>query len=397
MPSHHHGNTDNLPKYGARTERNSTMPQTSPTPNQRLVTELKVSAHLMLLDPGLFCIFHAPGAPAPDPATGLPGVRVSQPPTTIEGMLSISTFNADGWLGGEGNAALVRVGSQPAHVLITIYQAAGSAAEAPKLQVLRLSEVAGARTAQPLPPAEVRSAPPADSHPAGTPQAGAAPAGTKLEVAAHVQRRGDLLSRLGEWMGQRGSQNWIEGFGISPNSLVDPGEIEYQAVLGKGWLSPWSEGGNYCGSRGMALPILGLRVRLKGQAADRFDIRVSASFTDGSQVGPVDGTQTAESPDLAPLEAFLVEILPREGARMGAVPDEDEPEPEAAPRRSIGRGVSAKPSRAAPAPAKPKVAALKRGVRKPPDKPSPKPLRGAAAMPTRHSGPPGKAGGKGRR
>ena len=376
------------------------MSQTSPTPNQRLVTELKVSAHLMLLDPGLFCIFHAPGAPVPDAATGLPGVRVSRPPTTVDGMLSISTFNADGWLGGEGNAALVRVASQPSHVLITIYQAAGSTVEAPKLQVLRLSDTPGAAArAVPPPPQETRPASPADQRLGETQAAGAVQAGTKLEVAAHVQRRGDLLSRLGEWMGQRGSQNWIEGFGISPNSLVDPSEIEYQAVLGKGWLSPWAEGGNYCGSRGMALPILGLRVRLKGRAVDRFEIRVSASFTDGSQVGPVDGTQTAESPDLAPLEAFLVEILPRAGAGPAAVPDDDEPEAEAVPRRqAIGRGVVAKPSRAAPPPAKPKVAALKRGVRKPLDKPNVKPLRGGAGpMPGRHGGPAGKAGSKGRR
>ncbi len=376
------------------------MSQTSPTPNQRLVTELKVSAHLMLLDPGLFCIFHAPGAPVPDAATGLPGVRVSRPPAAVDGMLSISTFNADGWLGGEGNAALVRVASQPSHVLITIYQAAGSTVEAPKLQVLRLSDTAGAAArAVPSPPHATQPALPADQRPGETQVAGAAQAGTKLEVAAHVQRRGDLLSRLGEWMGQRGSQNWIEGFGISPNSLVDPSEIEYQAVLGKGWLSPWAEGGNYCGSRGMALPILGLRVRLKGRAVDRFDIRVSASFTDGSQVGPVDGTQTAESPDLAPLEAFLVEILPREGAGPAAVPDDGELETEVVPRRrAIGRGVVAKPSRAAPAPAKPKVAALKRGVRKPLDKPSLKPLRGGAGpMPGRHGGPAGKAGSKGRR
>ena len=376
------------------------MSQTSPTPNQRLVTELKVSAHLMLLDPGLFCVFHSPGTPVPDPQTGLPGVRISRPPTSTDEMLSISTFNADGWLGGEGNAALVRVASQPSQVLVTIYQVAGSTLEAPRLQVLRLSDTGAARTA----PSPAAAAPPAAlEQRQSEPQAAAGvPAGTKLEVAAHVQRRGDVLSRLGEWMGSRGSQNWIEGFGISPNSLVDPSEIEYQAVLGKGWLSPWSEGGNYCGSRGMALPILGLRVRLKGQAADRCDIRVSASFTDGSQVGPVDGTQTAESPDLAPLEAFLVEIVPRDGVELEAAADDAQPD-DVAPAvvKPVIRSGVVKPSRGAPEPAKPskpKVAALKRGVRKPLEKPHLKPSRGAAGpVPALRSGPAGKTGNKGRR
>ena len=48
---------------------------------------------------------------------------------------------------------------------------------------------------------------------------------------------------------------------------IAPEDIEYQAVLGRNWLSPWVEGGKFCGSRGMALPLLGLKVRLKGAAA----------------------------------------------------------------------------------------------------------------------------------
>ena len=69
---------------------------------------------------------------------------------------------------------------------------------------------------------------------------------------------------LGDWLGEKGSKRWIEGFGIAPTKLLEPKDLEYQAVLGKGWLSPWVEGGQFCGSRGMALPILGLRLRLRG-------------------------------------------------------------------------------------------------------------------------------------
>ncbi len=278
------------------------MSQTSPTPNQKMVTELKVSAHLMLLDRGLFCVFHSPGGAPPDPQTGLPGVRITRPPSTHADSLSISTFNPDGWLGGEGNAALVRVSGAPSQVLVTIYQTVNSTVEAPKLQVLRLSEASAAPTQASGQAAA--AAPPAEAAPAAPEPPG------KPEVAAHVQRRGDVLTRLGDWMGVRGSQNWIEGFAIAPSRFVEPTDIEYQAVLGKGWLSPWAEGGTYCGSRGMALPILGLRVRLKNDAAERYEIRLSATFTDGTAIGPVDGTETAEAPSLAPLEAFLVEILP---------------------------------------------------------------------------------------
>ena len=44
-------------------------------------------------------------------------------------------------------------------------------------------------------------------------------------------------------------------------------------------------------------------------------MRVSATFTDGSTAGPVDGSRTCEAESLAPLEAFQVEIVPVEAAR----------------------------------------------------------------------------------
>ena len=60
--------------------------------------------------------------------------------------------------------------------------------------------------------------------------------------------------------GSRGSR-------LRPVGGIPADDIEYQAVLGRGWMSPWVEGGQFCGSRGMALPILGLRVRLRGASA----------------------------------------------------------------------------------------------------------------------------------
>ena len=355
------------------------MSQTNPTPNRNMVTELKVSAHLMLLDPGLFCVFHSPGGTPPDPRTGLPGVRITRPPATAAESLSISTFNPDGWLGGEGNAALVRVSGAPSEVLVTIYQTVNSAAEAPKLQVLRLSDA----------PQAAMRAPALAAPPAATPPT--APPG-KPEVAAHVQRRGDVLTRLGDWMGVRGSQNWIEGFAIAPSRFVESADIEYQAVLGKGWLSPWAEGGTYCGSRGMALPILGLRVRLRNEASERYEVRLSATFTDGTAIGPVDGTQTAEAPSLAPLEAFLVEILPLDGADAvdGAADEAAGEDTVSEPGLSARAKATRQPAHVEP----PRRTAPKAKAKPLPPAP---PARGVPARSSARSGPVAKAGGKGRR
>ena len=155
---------------------------------------------------------------------------------------------------------------------------------------------------------------------------------------AHVQRTGDIAGKLGDWVGTRGSQQWIEGFGLAPRDGVKPADIEYQAVLGRGWLSPWIEGGKFCGSRGMALPLLGLKVRLKGNAAKTHECSYAATFVDGSSVGPVPGGETCEAESLAALEAFQVTIHRRGG----------EPAP-----RGTRRAPSRRTSRHRPKPCRP--------------------------------------------
>jgi hypothetical protein len=276
-------------------------PAAGASPGQ--IAELRVSGHLMTLDTGLFCVFQAPGGPSPDPATGLPGVRISVPPGHAgrPDAISISTFRQDGWLGGA--AALVRVSDGPAQLLVTVYQSQRPGEPAPRLQVLRLSADAPNGAATPA------HAAPSEPSPAAEP-----------EVIAHVQRTGDVGVRFGEWVGVRGSKMWIEGFGISPLRDVAPEDIEYQAVLGRGWLSPWVEAGKFCGSRGMALPLLGLKVRLKGEAERRFACTYSATFTDGSAVGPVAAGETCEAESLAALEAFQINLHPKDAGDDATAP-----------------------------------------------------------------------------
>lgn len=289
---------------------------------QNRVAELRVSGHLMALDTGLFCVFQAAGSPPPDPATGLPGVRISQAPGLAgrPDAVSISTFRQDGWL--NGSAALVRVTQGPAQVLVTVYQSPRQGPEAaPRLQVLRLS-----------------------GDPAAVNQAAAAAAAAprqEPEVIAHVQRTGDVGGMLGEWIGTRGSKAWIEGFAVKPQQGVAPEDIEYQAVLGRGWLSPWVEGGKFCGSRGMALPLLGLKVRLKGAAARHWTCNYEATFTDGSSVGPVGMDETCEAESLASLEAFCITLRRRD------------PVPASAPEAAAAKPAAGKPAAGKPAAVKP--------------------------------------------
>ena len=269
------------------------MPQAA----KQAVTELSVTGRLMALDAGAYCVFHAPGTAAADAASGLPGVRISVPPAAngYLGTVELAGFTDGGWLAGSDDAALIRIAGGPAQVLVTIYEMPGAGQKAPQLQVIRLSPDA---------PAPV---------PAPVPAVSATP-----EISAHIYGQGDVAGRIGAWVGDRGSKRWIEGFGLAPQNGITPGDIEYQAVLGRDWMSPWSEGGQFCGSRGMSLPLLGLRVRLRGAAANTLTVQVQGTFVDGTATGPVGDGELLQSPSLAALEAFRIEILPRAAARAAA-------------------------------------------------------------------------------
>jgi hypothetical protein len=276
-------------------------PVTSAPPSRgpcEQITELRVTAHLMTLDRGLFCLLRQPTGALEGENSSLPGVRVSVPPGEHPDSIAISTFRADGWLGPSDGAALIRVAAGRAQVLVTIYQMPGSRPEtAPRIQVLRLSGnpenaavSAGAPSMNPTVQAPPEELP---------------------EVVVHVQNTGDVGQHFGTWLGTKGSKQWIEGFGISPPDGLQSEDIEYQAVLGKGWMSPWVAGGKFCGSRGMALPLLGIRVRLSEKASRTHTALYSATFTDGTEIGPVADGEPCESASLAPLETLNISIKRR--------------------------------------------------------------------------------------
>jgi hypothetical protein len=137
-------------------------------------------------------------------------------------------------------------------------------------------------------------------------------------------------------------------------------------------LSPWIEGGKFCGSRGMALPLLGLNVRLKGDAAKSHECSYFATFVDGSSVGPVPAGEACQADSLAALEAFQI-TLRRRGGAPALRPAVGRPGVAvAAPKPAIERPKVAapaakpaveRPRAAAPAPAgKPVAPTQKRGA-----------------------------------
>jgi hypothetical protein len=138
------------------------------------------------------------------------------------------------------------------------------------------------------------------------PGGGLVPAG----ITAHAQNLGDIAGSLGDWIGERRSSLWIEGFSITPPQDIPPEELLYRVVLKRDQLSPWTPSGQFCGSKGLGLPLLGFCLTLRGAAAVNYDCSYAATFVDGSVVGSAPGGQVCASATLAPLEAFQINLRP---------------------------------------------------------------------------------------
>ncbi|TDH60008.1 hypothetical protein E2C06_24345 [Dankookia rubra] len=254
------------------------------------IADIEVAAHTLLLPQGTYCL-HVTEVAEDLEAERLPGLSVAVAPGEEGGAIEVARLSGEPWLRRPGDALLVRVHAARIRLLLTSYNLARAAgATPPKIQVQRLDAPAAAAPALPeaAPPALVPTA-----------------------LLVHARRRGDLSGGYGDWVGEQADDVWIEGFAITPPAGLAAADLEYQAVLGKGWFSPWSPGGEFCGSRGMQLPILGWRINLKGDAAKNFTCNYSAVFVDGSEVGPVTVGQPCMLPDLKAVAKLRVSIVPR--------------------------------------------------------------------------------------
>ncbi|KAB0679029.1 hypothetical protein [Aureimonas leprariae] len=103
-------------------------------------------------------------------------------------------------------------------------------------------------------------------------------------VRAHLSLRGDVSGGRGSWIGGPQAPGRIEGLEIRP--IGGALALEYQvATAGRtgGW-SAWVPAGAYAGSRGKGMPLIGLRIRLRGDAPDHLELRGEALFLGASPI-----------------------------------------------------------------------------------------------------------------
>ena len=159
------------------------------------------------------------------------------------------------------------------------------------------------------------------------------PDGTRPEgnMVAHVSMRGNVVGRAGAWLGEPGSGLAIEAILIAPAAAGPPHlspALESQLIYPLGLKTPWTKGGQFCGSGGFGLGCLGMRFRLSPETAAFFDCRYDIAYADGTQQENVPGASIALSPSGAAVEAIRLHVVQRPPTPLIVLNDvDDQPTP----------------------------------------------------------------------
>jgi hypothetical protein len=100
-----------------------------------------------------------------------------------------------------------------------------------------------------------------------------------FSLLAHLARRGDVAVSPGQWAGGPETPTPIEGVEVRSEARSDA-RLELQALISgqpPRW-TDWAAPGNFVGSRGLGRPLIGVRLRIVGSDAERFEIGADALF-----------------------------------------------------------------------------------------------------------------------
>lgn len=136
-----------------------------------------------------------------------------------------------------------------------------------------------------------------------------------LIIGAHIRARGDMSFSSVPWAGRVAPGLWIESFSIKPLETFEAADVEYKGLTGSGFETPWLTDDKMCGTKGMAVPLVGFAVRLKSNPKTApYDCEYSGYFKSGATVGPLkNGAPCRSTVANDPLEGIQVRIVKRAG------------------------------------------------------------------------------------
>jgi hypothetical protein len=166
-----------------------------------------------------------------------------------------------------------------------------------------------------------------------------APAPVSLSFVAHLANRGDTAFAQNVWAGGPDAPAAVEGLQISAEGGA--AALEMQVLVGSRpprW-SEWVSSGQYAGTRGHGLPLVGVRLRLRPEAAG-VEIAAEALFL-GALVATQRGRQVEfVSPSgVDPLVGvkFAIQVVQGTGVNRAAISSPDAQAQEREPRVRVFR------------------------------------------------------------
>jgi hypothetical protein len=210
------------------------------------------------IDRGLYLVRYA----AADDQVRPPLVKVSVEPCLKEGIcLVLHPDHSDAILWQPGSCLVVSA-ENPSQLIVEVTPSDrnGSSAATVKIEALTQGEVESEL------PAEM---------PAMT-----AFAGDGIRVLGHVAGIGDVFAKADEWLAGPTAPSRIEGIAIEWPRKPEDLDIRYSVRTAK--REARSEAmralGAYAGTRGRALPVVGVALELSGRAAPRYQIAAEALY-----------------------------------------------------------------------------------------------------------------------
>jgi hypothetical protein len=109
-----------------------------------------------------------------------------------------------------------------------------------------------------------------------------------------------------------GDRLWIEAFALTSAGTLPSDAVEYCAITADGFQTPWLSNRMLCGSRGRGIPLLGCAIRLKPEAAEKYQCTYTCHFVSGKILGPIgNGDLCCSETPMDPLWGIELQLTER--------------------------------------------------------------------------------------
>ena len=241
-----------------------------------------------------------------------PGVRSEQ----VEFIAGPSSHGA--WLFTPGDVLVTKISGSGSTLLLTSVRAPGGQVLSIKVERLEARAAEAAPQSAPLPADP--SAGQAPAKVAGQSLAVSPTGALPIQIGAHIRSRGDMNFVDVPWAGRVAPGLWIESFSVRPLDGFGPKDIEYKGLTSTGFETPWLSDDKMCGTKGMAVSLVGFAVRLRpSPAAAAYDCEYSGYFQSGQTVGPMrNGVPCRSRVANDPLEGIQIRLVKRSTTALPA-------------------------------------------------------------------------------